>query len=82
MLPRPFQRGLRAPAPRGYWMGLLGPNPWKILWGLPAPKPRGYFALGGKVTKTPPGAPRTPFLPNRLILRLTAGCHRISGCLS
>ena len=23
----------------------------------------GYFALGGKVTKTPPGFPRTPFCP-------------------
>ncbi len=23
----------------------------------------GYFALGGKVTKTPPGAPRTPLCP-------------------
>ena len=31
--------------------------------GLPSPAPRGYFALGGKVTKTPPGTPRTPFSP-------------------
>ena len=23
----------------------------------------GYFALGGKVTKTPPGTPRTPICP-------------------
>ena len=29
--------------------------------GLPSPGPRGYFALGGKVTKTPPETPRTPF---------------------
>ena len=33
--------------------------------GLRAPASRGYFALGGKVTKTPPGTPRTQFLHNR-----------------
>ena len=31
--------------------------------GLRAPAPCGYFALGGKVTKTPLGAPQTPFCP-------------------
>ena len=31
----------------------------------------GYFAHGGKVTKTPPGFPRTPFCP---IGRKQGGC--------
>ena len=32
----------------------------------------GYFALGGKVTKTPPGFPRTPFCPIGRLRRYSA----------
>ena len=61
--------GLIRPSPGG---GAAGWDPvapeasWllpSIFRGLPSPGPWGYFALGGKVTKTPPGTPRTPFCP-------------------
>ena len=35
-------------------------QPSGLFRGIPCPG-TGYFALGGKVTKTPPGTPRTPF---------------------
>ena len=41
-----FVRGLPGPIPR-FFPGLPGPDP-------------GHFFLGEKVTKTPPGTPRTP----------------------
>ena len=45
------------------------------LRGLPSPAPWGYFAIGGKVTKTPPGTPRTPFFPIGRSKVLIPGCH-------
>ena len=33
----------------------------------------GYFALGGKVTKTPPGRPRTPFFTQSDTIRGDTG---------
>ena len=42
--------------------------------GLPAPDP-GHFFLGEKVTKTPPGTPRTPVFSNRSVLDLILRCH-------
>ena len=58
--------GLIRPSPGGWGRSSGGCVPPRLYFrGLPRPGPRGYFALGGKVTKTPPGTPRPPLLSNR-----------------
>ena len=37
-------------------------QPFRLFKGIPR-SGADYFALGGKVIKTPPGTPRTPFCP-------------------
>ena len=64
------RRGLRprrADAPvagrAGTQPGRSGPGPACLLLGPSRPQTPGHFFLGEKVTKTPPGSPRTPFCP-------------------
>ena len=55
--PKGLMRPLAGRAGTQPW-GLPGPIP-RFFPGLPGPDP-GHFFLGEKVTKTPPGTPRTP----------------------
>ena len=52
-----------------------GSGPRRLLLGPPRPQTPGHFFLGEKVTKTPPGTPRPPFLLNRTPSDLMLLCH-------
>ena len=72
--------GGSAPGPRVLVAGAYpAPDLGCLLLGPPRPQTPGHFFLGEKVTKTPPGTPRTPLLPNRTLLDLIPGCHRITS---
>ena len=47
-------------------------QPSKLFGNIPC-SGTGYFALGGKVTKTPPGRPRTPFFTQSDTIRGDTG---------